>query len=147
MGAPLVKAEQNRAIRVENLPEVFMGGRRLRLAKERLVPFEAARQIAYANDGPRALQLRSSYSLTLRLLGFASELRRSIFTKHHAQERPQTVTFRNCWHRRALYSSTMVSSPSLDTFTIALGQDQRYYSKKRIGTPSFSLLAGAERVA
>src|SRR4029434_9358229 len=57
VGTPLVKAEQDRAVRVEDLPEVIMGGPRLRLAKERLVPFEAASHIAYRNDRPRALHL------------------------------------------------------------------------------------------
>ena len=57
MGTPLVKAEQDRAIRVEDLPEVVVGGRRLRLAKERLVPFAAASHIAYPDDRPRALHL------------------------------------------------------------------------------------------
>jgi hypothetical protein len=55
VGTPLVKAEQDRAIRVEGLPEVVMGGTRLWLAKERLVPFEAASHIAYPNDRPGAL--------------------------------------------------------------------------------------------
>ena len=32
--APRVKAEQDRSIRVEDLPKVYMGGRRLRLAEE-----------------------------------------------------------------------------------------------------------------
>jgi hypothetical protein len=54
VGTPLVKAEQDRAIRVEDLPEVVMGRSRLRLAKQRLVPFEAARHIANSNDRPGA---------------------------------------------------------------------------------------------
>src|SRR3954454_8502551 len=54
VGTPLVKAEQDRSIRVEDLPEVVMGGSRLRQAQQRLVPLEAARHIANANDGPRA---------------------------------------------------------------------------------------------
>jgi hypothetical protein len=33
MGTPLVKAEQDRSIRVEELTEVVMGGSRLRQAK------------------------------------------------------------------------------------------------------------------
>jgi hypothetical protein len=33
MGTPLVKAEQDRSIRVEDLTEVVMGGSRLRQAK------------------------------------------------------------------------------------------------------------------
>ena len=41
MGTPLVKAEQDRSIRVEDLPEVVVGGSRLRQAKQRLVPLEA----------------------------------------------------------------------------------------------------------
>jgi hypothetical protein len=42
MGAPLMKAEQNSAIRVEDLTKVVVGGSRLRQAKQRLVPREAA---------------------------------------------------------------------------------------------------------
>ena len=57
MGTPLVKAEQDRPIRVEDLPEVIMGGGRLWLTKERLIPFEAASHIAYPDDRPRALHL------------------------------------------------------------------------------------------
>src|SRR5438045_6603552 len=37
VGTPLVKAEQDRTIRVENLTEVVMGGSRLRQAKQRLL--------------------------------------------------------------------------------------------------------------
>ena len=55
MGTPFVKAEQDRAIRIEDLPEVVVCGSRLRLAEERLVPFEAASHIAYPYDRPRAL--------------------------------------------------------------------------------------------
>src|SRR6266404_2837539 len=54
MGTPLVQAEQDRSIRIEDLTEVIMGGSRLRQAKQRLVPLEAARHIANANDRPRA---------------------------------------------------------------------------------------------
>ena len=39
MGTPLVKAEQDRSIRVEDLTEVVMGGMRLRLV---LRPFARA---------------------------------------------------------------------------------------------------------
>ena len=41
MRAPLVKAEQHGSIRIQDLTKVVMAGRRLRLAEERLVPFEA----------------------------------------------------------------------------------------------------------
>ena len=52
MRAPLVEAEQDGSIRVQDLTKVVMARRRLGLAKERLVPFEAARDVAYANDRP-----------------------------------------------------------------------------------------------
>ena len=56
MGTPLVEAEQNSAIRIEDLPKVIMGGKRSRLTEQRLVPFEAARHVAYPYDRPRALR-------------------------------------------------------------------------------------------
>jgi len=46
--APLVEAEQDGSIRIQDLSEVVMGRSRLRLAKERLVPFEAARDVPRA---------------------------------------------------------------------------------------------------
>jgi hypothetical protein len=52
MIAPPVETEQNRSIRINDLTEVFMGRSRLGLAKERLVPFEAARNVPYADDRP-----------------------------------------------------------------------------------------------
>ena len=57
MGSPPVKAEQDGAIRVEDLAEVVMGGPRLRLAEERLIPFEAASHIANPDDRPRAFHV------------------------------------------------------------------------------------------
>src|SRR5215831_5653445 len=62
--APLVEAEQHRSIRIEDLTKVVMMGRRLRLAEERLVPFEAARNVAYADDRPRAFHRISAVGLT-----------------------------------------------------------------------------------
>jgi len=50
--APLVKAEQHGSIRIQDLTKVVMARRRLGLAKERLVPFEAARNVSYADDRP-----------------------------------------------------------------------------------------------
>jgi hypothetical protein len=67
MGAPLVQAEQDRSIRVENLTEVIMGRLCLGLAKERLVPFEATRYIAYADDGPGTFHRILPAGLMLRL--------------------------------------------------------------------------------
>jgi hypothetical protein len=49
-----MKAEQNRAIRVEDLTEVVVGRSRFREAKQRLVPREAASDIGRSDDGPRA---------------------------------------------------------------------------------------------
>src|SRR4030095_7785556 len=55
VGTPLVKTEQDSSIRIEDLPKVLVVGRRSRLTEQRLVPLEAARHVAYANDRPRAL--------------------------------------------------------------------------------------------
>jgi len=52
--APLVEAEQDSSIRIEELTKVIMGRSCLGLAQERLVPFEAGRHIAYADDRPQA---------------------------------------------------------------------------------------------
>ena len=49
---PLVEAEQDRCIRIQDLTEVVVTWRRLGLAEERLVPSEAGGDIAYANDRP-----------------------------------------------------------------------------------------------
>jgi hypothetical protein len=40
--APPVEAEQDCSIRIQDLTKVVMGRRRLKLAEERLVPFQAA---------------------------------------------------------------------------------------------------------
>jgi len=52
--APLVEAEQDGSIRIQDLTKVVMTRRRLGLTKERLVPFEAARNVAYPDDRPCA---------------------------------------------------------------------------------------------
>ena len=52
--APLVEAEQDSSIRIEDLTKVGMARLCLGLAEERLVPFEATRHIAYADDRPGA---------------------------------------------------------------------------------------------
>jgi len=62
--APLVEAEQDGSIRIQDLTKVVMAGRRLGLAKERLVPFEAARNVAYADDRPCAFHRISAVGLT-----------------------------------------------------------------------------------
>ncbi len=52
MRAPLMKAKQDRAIRVAKLAEVVMVG--ARLAEEGLVPFEATSDVSDSDDRPRA---------------------------------------------------------------------------------------------
>jgi hypothetical protein len=52
--APLMEAEQDGSIRIQDLTKVVMARKRLGLAKERLVPFEATRDIPYADDRPCA---------------------------------------------------------------------------------------------
>src|SRR5450432_3530579 len=54
MRAPLVEAEQDSSIRIEDLTKIGMARSCLGLAEERLVPFEAIRDIAYADDRPGA---------------------------------------------------------------------------------------------
>src|SRR3954465_7636171 len=55
VGAPLVKTEQDRSIRVDDLPEIVMGRGRFRQAQQRLVPPEALGHVSDANNRPRAL--------------------------------------------------------------------------------------------
>jgi hypothetical protein len=66
MCAPLVKAKQDRSIRINDLTEVVMGRSRLRQPKQRLVPLEAASHIANANDRPGALHGSSCFIQLVR---------------------------------------------------------------------------------
>ena len=61
---PLMEAEQHGPIRVQDLTKVVMARRRLGLAEERLVPFEAAGNVAYADDCPCAFHRISAAGLT-----------------------------------------------------------------------------------
>ena len=54
MRAPLMETQQHGSIRIQDLTKVVMDRRRLGLTEERLVPFEADRNITYADDSPRA---------------------------------------------------------------------------------------------
>src|SRR6478672_2475309 len=54
VGSPLVKAKQDRSIGVQDLPEVIMSGIHFRLAKQRLIPLEAASNICNSDDCPSA---------------------------------------------------------------------------------------------
>jgi hypothetical protein len=53
---PLVKAKHG-SIGVHDLTPVVMAGSRLAQAEERLVPFKAARNVAYADDRPYAFHI------------------------------------------------------------------------------------------
>jgi hypothetical protein len=55
VGTPPVETEQDRSIRVEDLPEVIVTGSRRRQAKKRLIPLETGGHIGDANDRPGAL--------------------------------------------------------------------------------------------
>ncbi len=55
VGAPLVEAEHDSSVRVEDLPEVVMGRKGSGLTEQSLVPFVAARDIGYPYDCPCSL--------------------------------------------------------------------------------------------
>ena len=61
--APLVKAKQDGTIRIQDLTKVVMTRSRLRLAEERLVPFEATGNVVYADDCPCAFHRISAIGL------------------------------------------------------------------------------------
>src|SRR2546425_3635297 len=65
--SPLMEAEQDSSIRIDDLTKVGMARSCLGLAEERLVPFEATRHIAYADDRPGAFHDISPVGLTPRL--------------------------------------------------------------------------------
>ena len=70
VGSLLVEAKQDSSIRVYYLPEVLMSGTRFPLAKQRLIPIEAARNINNTDDCPRALHrflLRANEGVQWRL--------------------------------------------------------------------------------
>src|SRR6185369_8428975 len=96
---PLMKTDQGCAVGVEDLTEVVMGGICLRVAKERLVPFEAQWHIPYADDRPCAFH-RWFIATRLRLpnLTAAFSLR--------LRERLRRVSYLK-WQRR---SKTHISS-------------------------------------
>jgi hypothetical protein len=55
-GRPTGKAQQHSSIRIQDLTKVVMARRRLGLTEKRLVPFEAARNVAYTDDRPCAFR-------------------------------------------------------------------------------------------
>ena len=66
MRAPLVEAEQDGSIRIQDLTKVVMARRRLGLAEGRLVPVEATGNVADADDRPRAFHRSSAVGLTIQ---------------------------------------------------------------------------------
>jgi hypothetical protein len=62
--APPVEAEQHGSIRIQDLTKVVMGRRRLGLTEERLVPFEAAGYVAYADNRPCAFHRLIPFATT-----------------------------------------------------------------------------------
>ena len=68
MRAPLMEAEQDGSIRIQDLTKVVVSRRRLGLAEERLVPFEAARNVPYADDCPCAFRRISTVGLTITIM-------------------------------------------------------------------------------
>ena len=63
MRAPLVEAEQDGSICIQDLTKVVVARRRVGLAEQRLVPFEAAGNIAYTDDRPCAFHRISAVGL------------------------------------------------------------------------------------
>jgi hypothetical protein len=63
--APLVETKQHGSIRVEELTPIVMSRRRFGLPKERLVPFEAVRNVSDADDCPYALHGVSAAAQTV----------------------------------------------------------------------------------
>jgi hypothetical protein len=63
--APLVEAKQDGSVRIQDLTKVVVARRCLRLAEERLVPFETGGNITYADDRPCAFHRVSAVDLRL----------------------------------------------------------------------------------
>ncbi len=59
MRAPLVETQQHGSIRVADLTPVLMSRNRFRPPEERLIPFEASRNVSDADDCPCALHCAS----------------------------------------------------------------------------------------
>lgn len=64
MRAPLMEAEQDGSIRIQDLTEVIMSRSRRGLPEERLVPSQAVGNVAYADDRSRSLHCSPVVGLT-----------------------------------------------------------------------------------
>jgi hypothetical protein len=76
--APLVEAEQDGSIRIQDLTKVVMARRRLGLAEKRLVPFEADGNVAYADDRPGAFHRIPAVGLATIMLPCSNHERVSL---------------------------------------------------------------------
>ena len=85
MRTPLVEAEQEGSIRIQDLTKVVVARRRLGLPKERLVPFEAARDVAYADDRPCAFH-RISALTRIEQMGILRDGRDSPRGRMHRED-------------------------------------------------------------
>ena len=85
---PLVEAEQDGSIRIQDLTKVVMARKRLGLAEERLVPFEAAGHVGYADDGPDAFHRISAYAPISRCATFVREGIEDLTSRRGMTKRP-----------------------------------------------------------
>ena len=67
VGTPRVETEQDRSVRVDDLPPIVVGRSRLRQAKQRLIPLEALGHVSDANDRPYALHMFFRDSTVIKL--------------------------------------------------------------------------------
>ena len=74
--APVVEAEQDGSIRIQDLTKVVMARKRLGPAEERLVPFETTGNVADADDRPRAFHCSFAVGLTRKRSATAGPPRR-----------------------------------------------------------------------
>ena len=86
MRAPLVEAEQDGSIRIQDLTKVVMARRRLGLTEERLVPFEATGNVADADDRPRAFHRSSAVGLTVHRQAHRPQTKNNL--RHHPKWPP-----------------------------------------------------------
>jgi hypothetical protein len=68
MHAPLVDAEQDGSIRIQDLAKVLMARRRRRLSKQRVVPLETFWHIPHPDDGPCAFHRISAVGLASAII-------------------------------------------------------------------------------
>jgi hypothetical protein len=111
--APPVEAEQDGSIRIQDLTKVVMARRRLGLAKERLVPFEAARNVAYADDCPCAFHRISAVGLTSpsSATAWGSASGYSLWHTHTSY----------VWHKKTTLSEPLAAAPGQATRRAWLG--------------------------